>query len=60
MILFNRFWTERQAGLKRTAGYPTDAGRFKTASRLCKRNLVSMMRSSGASDETSQDESLAR
>ena len=29
MILFNRFWTERQAGLKKTAGYPTDALRFK-------------------------------
>jgi hypothetical protein len=29
MILFNRFWTDRQAGLKKTAGYPTDALRFK-------------------------------
>jgi len=29
MILFNRFWSERQSGLKRTAGYPTDALRFK-------------------------------
>jgi hypothetical protein len=30
MILFNRFWTEHQAGLKRTAGYPADALRFKS------------------------------
>lgn len=29
MILFNRFWTERQPGLKSTAGYPVDARRFK-------------------------------
>src|SRR5258708_16419993 len=29
MQLFNRFWIERQPSLKRTAGYPTDAGRFR-------------------------------
>lgn len=29
MILFNRFWTDRQPGLKSTAGYPVDALRFK-------------------------------
>jgi ribonuclease HII len=29
MNLFNRFWSERQAGLKKTAGYPVDALRFK-------------------------------
>jgi hypothetical protein len=30
MVLFNRFWTTRQTGLKPTAGYPLDAIRFKT------------------------------
>jgi hypothetical protein len=29
MVLFNRFWTARQPGLKPTAGYPLDAIRFK-------------------------------
>jgi hypothetical protein len=29
MEMFNRFWTERQPGLKATAGYPQDARRFK-------------------------------
>lgn len=29
MNLFNRFWTDRQPGLKPTAGYPNDAVRFK-------------------------------
>jgi len=29
MILFNRFWADRQPGLKRTAGYPTDSRRFR-------------------------------
>jgi ribonuclease HII len=29
MILFNRFWADRQPGLKRTAGYPTDSTRFR-------------------------------
>jgi hypothetical protein len=29
MTLFNRFWTDRQPSLKRTAGYPTDAIRFR-------------------------------
>jgi hypothetical protein len=29
MLLFNRFWTARQPGLKPTAGYPLDAIRFK-------------------------------
>ncbi|MBI3861782.1 MAG: hypothetical protein HY290_07785 [Planctomycetia bacterium] len=29
MKLFNRFWAERQPGLKPTAGYPVDAGRFR-------------------------------
>ncbi len=29
MILFNRFWSSRQAGLKSTAGYPVDARRFR-------------------------------
>ncbi len=29
MILFNRFWTDRQPGLQRTAGYPGDSVRFK-------------------------------
>jgi len=29
MILFNRFWTDRQPGLRTTAGYPGDSRRFK-------------------------------
>jgi hypothetical protein len=29
MILFNRFWSDRQPGLQRTAGYPVDSLRFK-------------------------------
>jgi hypothetical protein len=29
MKLFNRFWSDRQPGLKPTAGYPLDARRFK-------------------------------
>ena len=29
MVLFNRFWTERQPDLKPTAGYPGDSRRFK-------------------------------
>lgn len=29
MKLFNRYWTERQPGLKPTAGYPLDALRFR-------------------------------
>jgi hypothetical protein len=29
MALFNRFWIDRQPGLKPTAGYPVDALRFK-------------------------------
>jgi hypothetical protein len=29
MRLFNRFWCDRQPGLKPTAGYPLDARRFK-------------------------------
>lgn len=28
MLLFNRFWCSRRPGLKPTAGYPVDAGRF--------------------------------
>ena len=31
MVLFNRFWTERQPDLKPTAGYPGDSRRFKAA-----------------------------
>lgn len=30
MIQFNRFWTERLPDLKPTAGYPGDAGRFRS------------------------------
>ena len=30
MLLFNRYWMERQPGLKPTAGYPLDAQRFRT------------------------------
>jgi hypothetical protein len=29
MLAFNRFWGERQAGLRGTAGYPVDAGRWR-------------------------------
>jgi hypothetical protein len=29
MVLFNRFWVERQPNLKPTAGYPGDSRRFK-------------------------------
>lgn len=29
MKLFNRFWSDRQPGLKPTAGYPLDANRFR-------------------------------
>ena len=29
MKLFNRYWAERQPGLKPTAGYPLDASRFR-------------------------------
>jgi hypothetical protein len=29
MALFNRFWSDRQPGLRPTAGYPLDAQRFK-------------------------------
>jgi hypothetical protein len=28
MLQFNRYWTAKVPGLKPTAGYPTDAGRF--------------------------------
>ena len=31
MILFNRFWLARRPGLRPTAGYPGDAGRFLEA-----------------------------
>jgi len=28
MLQFNRYWSAKVAGLKPTAGYPMDAGRF--------------------------------
>ncbi len=39
MILFNRFWTDRQPGLKPTAGYPLDSLRFKADIALLQKQL---------------------
>jgi hypothetical protein len=44
MILFNRFWTERQPGLQRTAGYPGDSLRFKT-------DIAALQKQLGIADE---------
>jgi hypothetical protein len=39
MLLFNKFWQERQANLKATAGYYLDARRFLTDIQRLKRSL---------------------
>jgi hypothetical protein len=39
MILFNRFWEARQPGLRKTAGYPLDALRFKADIAATQRQL---------------------
>lgn len=39
MQLFNRFWTERIPGLRPTAGYPTDARRFRREIAQAQRDL---------------------
>ncbi len=39
MILFNEFWTEKQKGLKPTAGYAKDARRFLTETAELRRRL---------------------
>ena len=44
MILFNRFWADRQPGLKRTAGYPTDSGRFRD-------DIAALQKQLGIADE---------
>ena len=44
MHIFNRFWGERQPGLKPTAGYPQDARRFKS-------EILSLQQQLGISDE---------
>jgi hypothetical protein len=44
MQLFNRFWIERQPTLKRTAGYPTDAGRFR-------QDIAALQKQLGIADE---------
>jgi hypothetical protein len=44
MTLFNRFWIDRQPTLKRTAGYPTDASRFK-------QDIANLQAQLGISDE---------
>ena len=33
MVQFNRWWAQRVPGIKPTAGYPVDAGRFMEAIR---------------------------
>jgi hypothetical protein len=44
MNLFNRFWTDRQPGLKPTAGYPNDAVRFKA-------DIAALQKQLGITDE---------
>ena len=44
MILFNRFWTDRQPGLQRTAGYPGDSLRFKA-------DIAGLQKQLGIADE---------
>ena len=44
MVLFNRFWTDRQPGLKPTAGYPLDASRFKA-------DIAALQQQLGIADE---------
>jgi hypothetical protein len=44
MLLFNRFWTARQPGLKPTAGYPLDAVRFKA-------DIAALQKQLGIADE---------
>ncbi|MGE5193652.1 MAG: hypothetical protein ACM3U2_14245 [Deltaproteobacteria bacterium] len=44
MALFNRFWTDRQPGLKLTAGYPVDALRFKA-------DIAALQKQLGIADE---------
>ncbi len=44
MILFNRFWTDRQPGLKPTAGYPLDATRFRA-------DIATLQKQLGIDDE---------
>jgi hypothetical protein len=44
MILFNRFWIDRQPGLQRTAGYPGDSLRFKT-------EIAALQKQLGIADE---------
>src|SRR5262245_60299713 len=44
MILFNRFWTDRQPGLQRTAGYPGDSLRFKS-------DIAALQKQLGIADE---------
>ncbi len=39
MKLFNQYWAERQPGLKPTAGYPLDAGRFRDDIAVLQRQL---------------------
>jgi hypothetical protein len=44
MQLFNRFWSDRQPGLKPTAGYPLDAQRFK-------KDIAALQQQLGIADE---------
>lgn len=44
MVLFNRFWSGQQAGLKPTKGYPADAKRFR-------RDIAETQRRLGIPDE---------
>lgn len=45
MVLFNRFWAERQPNLKPTAGYPGDSRRFKAA-------IASLQKELGIAEDT--------
>jgi hypothetical protein len=45
MKLFNRFWSERQPGVKPTAGYPLDAKRFKD-------DIAALQKKLGIHDDT--------
>jgi hypothetical protein len=44
MKLFNRYWTDRQPGLKPTAGYPLDAVRFRN-------DIAALQKQLGIKDE---------
>jgi len=39
MIAFNAFWCERKIGLRPTAGYPTDAKRFRAEIETARQQL---------------------